>query len=343
MERAYNPKTDEYVFLVNNEWVKPTDSAVNPKTGERALLVGNEWQIVPGQKPAAPAAAAPASAAAPNKAPTNLGAPVQAPAEAEAEAGAPAAKTTRGFDIGAIPDQFKSGVASMQQAWFTNAAKNALQNLEVMNRIDRGEKVPDAQDPTGYQHLGPKERAQVRAEFESVVPKNVSKIVSYTAEQEGYTKNPNAELMVKQLNKKNWKAAWNTFTDDPAGIIQQMSVQSAPNALPSLIGGAAGVLLRGGIPAMMVGLGTGSFPVEYMASLVDSLNDAKVNLKDAEAVEAKLRDPKFLEAAGKKAAATKTSPAKAAADPSPARKAPTTTKSGRLRASAVRVIRAADS
>jgi DNA topoisomerase-1 len=48
-------------------------------------------------------------------------------------------------------------------------------------------------------------------------------------------------------------------------------------------------------------------------------------------------------AAGKKAAAGKTSPAKAAADPSPARKAPATTKSGRLRASAVRVIRAADS
>ena len=47
--------------------------------------------------------------------------------------------------------------------------------------------------------------------------------------------------------------------------------------------------------------------------------------------------------AGKKATAAKTSPAKAAADPSPARKAPATTKSGRLRASAVRVIRAADS
>jgi DNA topoisomerase-1 len=48
-------------------------------------------------------------------------------------------------------------------------------------------------------------------------------------------------------------------------------------------------------------------------------------------------------AAGNKTAAGKTSPAKAAADPSPARKAPATTKSGRLRASAVRVIRAADS
>ena len=61
MERAYNPKTNEYVFLVDNEWVKPESEATNPKTGERAFLVNNQWEIVPGQKapvaPQAPAAA----------------------------------------------------------------------------------------------------------------------------------------------------------------------------------------------------------------------------------------------------------------------------------------------
>ena len=51
MQRAYNPQTGEYVFLVDNQWVKPTQSARNPQTGELAFLVANQWQVVPGEKP----------------------------------------------------------------------------------------------------------------------------------------------------------------------------------------------------------------------------------------------------------------------------------------------------
>jgi hypothetical protein len=54
MERAYNPQTGEYVFLVDNQWVKPTESAKNPQTGELAFLVGNQWQVVPPPAPATP-------------------------------------------------------------------------------------------------------------------------------------------------------------------------------------------------------------------------------------------------------------------------------------------------
>ena len=51
MQKAYNPQTGEYVFLVDNQWVKPTQSAKNPQTGELAFLVGDQWQVVPPQKP----------------------------------------------------------------------------------------------------------------------------------------------------------------------------------------------------------------------------------------------------------------------------------------------------
>ena len=213
----------------------------------------------------------------------------------------PRKTTTKGLDIGAVPEQFASGVAGMQQGYYATAAKNVGTALNVMDRIDKGERVPDTQDPTGYQYLNPEQRAQVRSQFKKAFTGNVAKTIAYGAEQQGYVKNPNAEAMVKAANKEDWGKAWKAFSDDPAGVIQQLTVQSAPNALPSLIGGAAGVLLRGGVPAMMAGLGTGSFPVEYMSSIVDSLQDAKVDMKDAEAVEAKLRDPKFLEDAGKKA------------------------------------------
>jgi hypothetical protein len=35
------------LFLVDNQWVKPTQTAVNPKTGANAFLVNNEWQTMP--------------------------------------------------------------------------------------------------------------------------------------------------------------------------------------------------------------------------------------------------------------------------------------------------------
>ena len=62
-----------------------------------------------------------------------------------------------------------------------------------------------ARDEWGYgqhEHLSPEDRAQVRAQLEALLPKNISKVVSYGAEQQGYIKNPKAEQMVKELNKK---------------------------------------------------------------------------------------------------------------------------------------------
>jgi hypothetical protein len=256
--------------------------------------------------PAAPAAPAGQTTPAQSLAPTqgaeyDFGSPMGTGAE-EIMAGAGPRKTeTRGFDPSAMPEQFKSGVAGMQQGWYTGAAKNVSTNLNVMDRIDKGEQVPDAQDPVGYQYMNPEQRAQVRAQFGKTLTTDVAKALAYNAEQKTYVKNPNADAMIQAANKKDWGKAWEAFSDDPAGVIQQLSVQSAPNALPSLAGGAAGVLLRGGVPALMAGLGTGSFPVEYMSSLVDSLQESGVDMKDAAAVEAKLRDPKFLEDIGKKA------------------------------------------
>jgi len=229
----------------------------------------------------------------------------QAQPEPESQKPAPATtaapRQTRGIDFGLMPEQFKSGVAGMQQGFYTTQAKNALEGLQILDKIDKGEPVTEMQDPLGYKQMNPTQRAAERAELEKFVPKNISKAVAYGAEQQAYAKNPLAEQFVKAANKDGMGAAWKVFQKDPLGIIQQFSVQSTPNMLPGLVGGAAGVLLRGGLPALMTGLATGSFPVEYMASIVESLQEAKVDIKNAEAVEAKLRDPKFLEEAGKKA------------------------------------------
>jgi hypothetical protein len=46
MQRAVNPQTGEVLFLVDNEWVPPAQTAKNDK-GDTAYLVGKQWEIVP--------------------------------------------------------------------------------------------------------------------------------------------------------------------------------------------------------------------------------------------------------------------------------------------------------
>jgi hypothetical protein len=46
MKRAINPETGEVVFLVNNQWVSPSKTAVN-EAGDKAFLVNNQWYVPP--------------------------------------------------------------------------------------------------------------------------------------------------------------------------------------------------------------------------------------------------------------------------------------------------------
>ena len=106
-----------------------------------------------------------------------------APTAAPTAAPAPAPRTTSGLDLSMVPEQFKSGVAGMQQGFYMTGAKRAAENLQILDRIDKGEAVPEAQDPLGYQQMNPTQRAAARAELESYFPKNVAKAVAAPDEQ----------------------------------------------------------------------------------------------------------------------------------------------------------------
>ena len=60
MQKAVNPQTGEVLFLVDNQWVPPAQTAVNPQ-GQKAFLVGNEW--ITDQGAAKPVSSQPDSAA----------------------------------------------------------------------------------------------------------------------------------------------------------------------------------------------------------------------------------------------------------------------------------------
>lgn len=198
-------------------------------------------------------------------------------------------------------EQFKSGVAGMQQGYFANTARNNAAILSVLDRIDKGEDVPPIQDVLGYADMDPALRKKTRDAIQSALTSTTAKTIAYGAEREGYARNPYADQVIKLADDGEYKAAWDLFRKDPLGVLQQLSVESAPNVLPSLVTGAAGALIRGGLGAFIGGMAAGSFPIEFNASIVESLQESGVDLKDAKAVEAKLKDPEFIKAAGERA------------------------------------------
>lgn len=209
--------------------------------------------------------------------------------------------TKSGLDASLLDDQFKSGVAGMQSGFFANNAKNSGALLASMDRIDRGEKLSMDQDPLGYQDMTPEQRQQVRAQFDQNITGNVAKAVKYSAEQKSYDKNASTDQFIQQANDGNYADAWRTFNSDKLGILQQLTVSNAAQAIPQLAGGGIGVALRGGLPGLMAGMATGSYPMEYIASISESLQESGVDMNDVKAVEAKLRDPAFIKEIGNKA------------------------------------------
>jgi len=53
MQRAVNPQTGEVLFLVDNKWTPPAQTAKN-EAGDTAYLVGNRWEIVKTDRPPEP-------------------------------------------------------------------------------------------------------------------------------------------------------------------------------------------------------------------------------------------------------------------------------------------------
>jgi hypothetical protein len=215
----------------------------------------------------------------------------------------PKGKTTtlqrRGYQL--VPEQFMSGLKSLGSSQLITQAKNNQLLLNVLDRVENKEPVSEAEDTLGFQHMSPKQRADIKAKLEAAIPPNLRRAAVLETEKMEYARSAAAENMTKLANAGKYGDAWKAFSSNPGAVIQQFSVESTPNMLPSLVGGAAGLLMRGGVGAMMAGMATGSFPMEYAASIMESLDDAGVDPKNPRAVDAKLRDPAFLKAAGDRA------------------------------------------
>ncbi|MCC7274850.1 MAG: hypothetical protein IT561_19435, partial [Alphaproteobacteria bacterium] len=211
------------------------------------------------------------------------------------DAGGPA--TPDGIISGA-GDAIRSGALGLGQAATGQGAAFTANALRTLDRIDRGEAVPDSEDPVGYQYMSPQQRQEARAAVEASLGDAVWRIRDLGIEQAA-TPAPAALRAVGQA--KTFGEAWDAFMTDPLGVIGYTGLQSAVSSSPGLVLGGAGRAV-GGVRGFAAGMGLGSAGVEYASSIIDAMEDGGVNLSDSRAVAGALSDPTFMEGVRQRAA-----------------------------------------
>jgi hypothetical protein len=196
-------------------------------------------------------------------------------------------------------EQFKSGLETLKQGWHgTNAALLARQ-LDLFDRIDRGEQVPS--DPTIPRwYFNPQTRAEKRKEYERLFGESLTDMIKSRQRVTGMppgegkfaeaplgTSNPRAREVVEAANKGEWGDIWRVFKSDPAGIIQQFSVESAAVSAPMMAAGVVGGIAGGPTGAALAGL-FGLYGSEFgprvVENMFDELQKRKVDVNDPAAI-----------------------------------------------------------
>lgn len=168
----------------------------------------------------------------------------------------------------------------------TGALANARQ-IEVLDRLDRGEVLPQNIDPAGFQNFTPEARAKVRSRLEADLGRGIAEMVRQQGEAE---RTPMSETTRRVLDAKTTGEALDAFTEAPATFIAEIGLESLPAQAPGLVLGlGAGALA--GRAAFAAGLGTSSFAVDFGSQVAGALTDLGVDVRDPRAVEAAMRDP----------------------------------------------------
>jgi predicted RNA methylase len=177
--------------------------------------------------------------------------------------------------------QLRSGLETMAQGVQTQGTGMTVRALESMDRIDRGEDLPDQDDPLGARYMNPEQRAGMRARLEQQVGENLRRIVQSQEFVDTLPRDPNAQPFVQALDEGRWGDAWRSFTAGPGGIVQQLAVESLPNMAPAIAAG----LVAGPLGAVGAGFLTDQGP-RMTEILGETMREAGVNTRDPAAMQA---------------------------------------------------------
>lgn len=180
--------------------------------------------------------------------------------------------------------------------------------LDTMDRVDRGERVPELDDTLGYQHMGAEDRAKARAQAQGSLVRGAKGVAQHGQAMETLPQAPAVERLTKA---KTYGEAWDAFASDPVTVVGHLTAQSLPASAPGLAlavaGGGAAALANASratrVGAGAAGMGTGSAAIEYASSIVQAMQEAGINVHDPAALEAASADPELMRTVREKATA----------------------------------------
>ena len=277
MQKAYNPQTGEVIFLVDNQWVKPNQTARNPKTGQMAYLVNNSWQIVD---------------------------PMTSPEEvvtSPEESLTPVTPTEAQTRLEALTKQYEAEVPFTQR--ITDPLKRGaiqlggvIPGIDVTNRQKEIDRIRSGDagrtDPiTGeFIPLAPEEAEAAISLLQQDQVKSQRQIMETQARAGEIRQRPAVEAIGKA---KTMREALEAFGADPIGVAASVSLESVTQMAPALI--LAAVTRNPTLGA--AALGGSSYALELSSGVYEHFQENGVNLSDQEAVKNALNDPKMFQAA----------------------------------------------
>jgi hypothetical protein len=277
MQKAYNPQTGEVIFLVDNQWVKPNQTARNPKTGQMAYLVNNSWQIVD---------------------------PMTSPEEvvtSPEESLTPVTPTEAQTRLEALTKQYEAEVPFTQR--ITDPLKRGaiqlggvIPGIDVTNRQKEIDRIRSGDagrtDPiTGeFIPLAPEEAEAAISLLQQDQAKSQRQIMETQARAGEIRQRPAVEAIGKA---KTMREALEAFGADPIGAAASVSLESVTQMAPALI--LAAVTRNPTLGA--AALGGSSYALELSSGVYEYFQENGVNLSDQEAVKNALNDPKMFQAA----------------------------------------------
>ncbi|MBP2230837.1 hypothetical protein J2847_004146 [Azospirillum agricola] len=179
-----------------------------------------------------------------------------------------------------------AGALSLKQGAAGLGADLSGRSLAVMDRVDRGETVPDMEDPVGYQHMAPEQRAAARRQAEAEIGQSAGMAVETGRRIADIPQNPAAQRM---MGAKTWGDAGRAFWSDPLGVITSVGLQSLPATVPALLAGAVGGPVAGG-----VAMGASSAGTEYLSSVLEGLANEGVDTNNEAALAQAFRNPELM-------------------------------------------------
>ena len=181
-------------------------------------------------------------------------------------------------------------------------------NADIINKIDtveqqlaKGKKnFTIEEDPLGVADMTAEQRAKFRADTESALGNRAAGIAQRQAEVEAIPQNPIVQKVMKAGKEEGLSGFIDEFKKDPVNFVAAIGPSSLVSNAPGMVA-AIPATIAGGPAAGAAVMGAGSFATDYPSTIISTLAENGVDIKDPEALKAAAKDKELMDKVGKQA------------------------------------------